>query len=417
MRICAGVLLVILLLAGCKAEADETEAKVEGAGLAENETEISEDDSAIELPARFSLLEEGCATQIKAQDGGTCWVYAASTSMESSYRKINGEEISIDPLDILNAVFFGEGEREGYRLKVEKTAKDLGGWAWQIVETLSNGFGEYTLVDATSYDDADIDTVKRAIFENGGMNVAVSDSDSSKFGHFDGDTTLNDPDNDDFDHEAVIVGWEDIYPKNNFCRPAQQDGAWILQNSRGDKWGNGGLYYVSYETQFREKTIFVLSDDYSEVLSYDGGAENRICTGDETVVANIFPQEGKLKAVGTYTVEHNQKLTIEIYDEKIEELICSKVAEYPVGGYHVVELEEPVEVSGFAVVVRYSRAAPVEGEAWEDSLLSYSVGAENGESFVCIDGEWKDMADAGTRELLGIDFEPNNCAVKALFGR
>lgn len=362
----------------------------------------------------YSLIDEGYGTKVKTQIEGTCWVYAASTSMESAYKMEYGEDIDIDPLSILESVY-GPEKEEGYFVKEGIDGQEIGGWAWQIVETLSNGLSEYTLVEAENYDGKSIDEWKEQIKIKGGMNVAVNDAKAALFATKGGYKTLNDPDSDDFDHEVVIVGWDDNFPKEFFAKEPSQNGAWLAQNTRGESWGNDGYYWISYDTPFREQTIFRLSKDYSEVVSYDGGNENRI-SGDETItVANKFHKNGILKAVGTYTTEDNQYLKIEIYDENFKEVLFTQEEQIQYPGYHTIKLNEELNLSDYAISITYSNSAPVEGESWEDSWITYSVGIEKGESFVLVDGEWLDMSDKDTLEVLNLDYEPNNCCIKAIY--
>lgn len=373
----------------------------------------SEEESYADV-LHFTLIEEGYATPVKTQISGTCWVTAASTSMESAFKMKNKEDIVIDPMDILNAVQ-GTDKAEGYFVKDGINGAGIGGWAWQIVETLSNGFGEYILIDAPDYSTASIEELKNAIAKEGGINVAVNDARSDRFGIYNGETTLNDPDSDDFDHEVVLVGWDDMFPRENFKVQAQKNGAWLAQNTHGSAWGKDGFYWISYETPFREQTIFKLSKDYKEVVSYDGGNENRIQTGDTTVVANVYHNEGVLKAIGTYITKPGQKIVVEIYDEAMKEKLAFCEATFPLMGYHTLQLKEPLEVKDFAVVVRYEGEAPVEGELWEDAWVTYDVGIHPKESFVLLEDKWYDLSEGDTIKKLGVDFTPNNCCIKAIF--
>ena len=361
----------------------------------------------------FSLIDEGYATPVKSQQGGTCWVNSASTSMESSYLMANGEEIFIEPLDILDVVF-SEDKEEGYFIGQSADAKDIGGWAWQITESLSNGFGEYILEESLDYSACDTETIKEAIRQYGAMNVAVNDSNSG-FGTFDGYMTLNDPDTEEFDHEVVLIGWDDNFPKEYFRHEASADGAWLAQNSRSDAWGNGGYYWISYDTPFMEQTIFKITKEYDRVVAYDAGNLGNISTGDTTRTANVFHEPGLLRAVGTYTTANNQKLIIEIYDENMEELLYSQEAVLEINGYQLIKLDTPIEVSDYAIAITYEGKAPTEGETWQDHGVTYATSINPGESYVYVDGSWHDMSDANIMDLLGADSAPNNCCIKAIY--
>ena len=65
-------------------------------------------------------------------------------------------------------------------------------------------------------------------------------------------------------------------------------------------------------------------------------------------VANVFHEPGTLSAVGTYTEEDDSTIVIEIWDAEFTEVIYSQTVEVPFKGYHVFELDEPIDVTGRA---------------------------------------------------------------------
>ena len=48
-------------------------------------------------------------------------------------------------------------------------------------------------------------------------------------------------------HDAVIIGWDDDYPKEKFASNPESDGAFLCVNSWGENFGDGGFFHVSYE--------------------------------------------------------------------------------------------------------------------------------------------------------------------------
>ena len=364
----------------------------------------------------FSLTDSGLGTPVKVQGTGTCWAIAASSAIESGILVNSGKTKEIDPDSLLNAVYNDE-KAEGWFLAENLSKKDLCGRGWMVVEALADGIDGMVLTEANDYENCDPEFIKESIRTKGAISVGVPDKQAAR-GFFGDYQTFNQPDavedNGDFDHDVTIIGWDDHFPKEYFRTEASQDGAWLVQNSRFEKYS---YYWFSYDTKFLTPYGWNASEDYGEVISYDGGKENHIGTGDETSIANVFHHAGSLTAVGTYTTADNQKITIEIRDAAMENVLYSQDAEYPVKGYHLTDLEAPQDVTDYAIVIRFAGDAPVEGDGFSDEFLSYHASAEAGQSFVLIDDKWADLSLPETAEALKLDFTPNNACIKAVYAK
>jgi hypothetical protein len=247
---------------------------------------------------------------------------------------------------------------------------------------------------------------------------------------------------------VTIIGYDDNFPKEYFKKPASEDGAWITYNSN---LGSAGFYYISYcapleyafshsVTDKFDKVLSYdagnyisypieyakshpLADVYDELLSYYEGSEQDIYikTGSTTKTANVFRKEGKLAAVGTYNDFDKQDIKIEVYDADFKELLYSQDAVLDYHGYHTIELDKPVDVKDFAIAVSYTKGAPVEGGSIDGDLIDISMKyvtfSGSGQSFVYLDEGWKDLTDSDIKKALNINFEPNNCCIKALFAK
>lgn len=355
----------------------------------------------------FLLADQGIKTKLKAQRSGTCWAHAASTSMESNYLMRTGEEIVVDPYEIVNIVY-SDDKKEG--VFVGKAGKmDIGGNTWFITGSLSNGFGEYFLTKSICCEGLSIEKVQEAIRGNGALSMGMSDGLNGR-GYFDGYLTQYDSDNLN-DHSVAAVGWDDHFPREYFKEMPSQDGAWIVQDSQM----NVDYCYMSRDAEIIDSCIFELSKDYKDVVYYEAGCYDAIMTGDSTTIANIFHKEGSLAAVGVYIPEHGESVQIAVYDEKTGEKLAEEEETFDIKGYYAMPLSEPVSVKDYRIEACFSGPAPVEGESWDDYSLVYRASSEEGQSFVKVGEKWLDLAKKSTKKTLGIKFTPNNACIKGLY--
>ena len=362
----------------------------------------------------FNILDDMPEYRREAQKGGSCWAYSAAACLETSYFLKNGKNIDIDPIEIVDTVWSDDKE-DGFIKKEQIQNVDMGGWEWMVTETLSRSFGDITLDSASILTGMGKEAIKEALRTRGGVSVSTLDFESKK-GWYGPYYTMNDTTNENIDHAITIIGYDDHFPKEYFNEEASQDGAWITYNSADGMIGS--YYYVSYDTPLVDVISFTATDKYGEILSYDVGNEQDryIKTGNGTIVANVFHKQGKLAAVGTYNDFDEQNIKIEIYDSEFKNRLYSQDAVLDFHGYHTIELDKPIDVTDYAIVVSYEKGAPVEGETIDFGNSEYKTVSEKGQSFVYI-ANWKDMTDSDIKTALGIDFTPNNCCIKALYAK
>ena len=433
----------LCLTASCSTATETTVTEASEASASETSAETSEAATAIHTPAvtpeqtwpedryipfasgnGFSLVEEGYGTEVTDQESGTCWAHSAATSLESNVLYVQNVSIDIDPMDIVDATYGSvahiDPDRDGFHPR-QYSALNVGAGPLQTIAGLANGIESgIVLLEALDYSNLSRVQIQEALRTNGAFTISYLDR-STDYYDICGYTTLNNHSSDEADHSVTLVGWDDDFPAEYFNPPAEENGAWLVQNSFSERWGNGGYFWLSYETGFVEPFAYEGSTDYAHVCSYDGSTTNVIATGDTVTLANVFEYEGTLGAVGTYTTEPGREVTVEIYDGVLDygELLYSATEEFEFRGYHTIELTEPLEVNTFTVVVSYGSEAPVEGESteafYEDSYIAFVASSEPGQSYVLIGGEWVDLTDDDICELLDIDFIPNNACIKALF--
>ena len=361
----------------------------------------------------YNIADEISDFEMETQEGGTCWLYAGVAGMRTAYAKKYGSYPSINPLDLLDVNYINE-RKEGFFPKEGSDPKEIGGWQWILTETMTNGFGDYVIDSSVILDVNDREAIKKAVKDRGGVAIGVNDTSKKYKGWFGKYYTLN-YSKKEFDHDVTIIGYDDHFPKDYFNEPASEDGAWITYNS---SFGSAGFFYVSYCAPLEYGISHSVTDKYGEVLSHDAGNEQDkyIKTGNGTIVANVFHKQGKLAAVGTYNDFNEQNIKIEIYDSEFKNRLYSQDAVLGFHGYHTIELDKPIDVTDYAIVISYEKGAPVEGETIDFGNSEYKTVSEKGQSFVYI-ANWKDMTDSDIKTALGIDFTPNNCCIKALYAK
>ena len=228
-------------------------------------------------------------------------------------------------------------------------------------------------------------------------------------------------------HAVTIVGWDDEFPKENFEKQPLNNGAYIVLNSYGENFGEGGYCYISYDDATIEQMLIGVDDleefdsenpkpTYDNIYQHDelGMATAIKYNQASKYVANVFDRKDLTKdeylsEVGLYLFETEG---VEIYVASVDDglpaiqdlgtpLATRSSTNALEAGYHVVKLSSPLKLTSdkFAVIVRYmnteNASVPIECNLYQSGIVLMSnywdkAVSNVGESYV-YDDEWKDL--------------------------
>lgn len=449
--------------------------------LWKNPPRVNYDDNL--LPSSYDLRIENRVSPVRNQSPwGTCWTFAAIASMESTYRTLHnkseslGIDLNLNLSEMFPSWFVYKSPGKGKSFGLPNPKKDImhqSGTSYQITALFSrlgtvsedvlpypsnkssyengkykpdklpedyeksNIYLKEVYQIGTIKNNAVINLVKNLIIQKGAV-YAHYYSQSSSYLHNKGSKSTsyfnNSKSRTKTNHAVIIIGWDDNYSRENFAKSMRpsKNGAWLIQNSRGESWGDKGCFWMSYEQYIESAALFIADKESTRLKHY--GYDDLGCTGClgsasskgvSYLAANVFRSGGRetLKEIAFYTMDNNAFYEAYIYklgkgknrpsspvNNNNSCAVSIPESFIPFAGYHTVKLSKDVNLDEgeyFSVVIKMRTPYYEYPVAMEiQTPVNKSVLVNQGESYFAIaNSKWYDGAK---------DFQtPRNACIKA----
>lgn len=380
---------------------------------------IAENPSEPVLPAVYDYREALRAPRVQNQGTlGTCWAFASLMALESRLLPEERYDFSEDHMSRKNS--FGMDQNDGGEYTMSMAY--LLAWQGPVLES-EDAYGDGVSPSGLKpskhvqgievIPSKDYETIKEAVFFYGGVQSSLYTSmitGEKESGFYNkekgaycyiGTAKPN--------HDIVIIGWDDNYPKENFPVQPEKDGAFICANSWGGEFGEEGYFYVSYyDVNIGIHNVLYRRVDETDV--YDGIYQTDLCGWvgqlgygkDSAWFANIYEAESdeELMAAGFYAT--GSDTSYELYTVTDAAGSGSFSTRKPAGsgtlknpGYYTIDLDEPVMLKKgqrFAVIVNITTPDSVHPVAIEYNAPDKPGKADisDGEGYISYKGtDWE----------------------------
>ena len=409
-----------------------------------------------ELPKTYDSREQGIVTSVKKQNPfGICWAFSLISNVETSLlsRGLGNWDLSEehlayflshrtdDPLgntpndryihqknnyhdsgNGMVASFFlstWSGMTTEDKVPLPTDSSHIQDLSASMVPDSSLAYDTSAYLENAVFSAYDVERTKLLISEYGSVSAMIYMDNTGKY--YSPDTAASCyPNSDSVNHAITLVGWDDTYKKENFTATSgvQNNGAWIVKNSYGTRWGKDGYFYISYDDKSLRNLVCntaVTEPAYPNNYFYDGATSSTVTLPLRTgySIANIFTVKAgngcceELGEIVAASKADNSSYQIQIYTDLSDP--SNPVSGFPaydepfeytqaLAGIDTVTLPEPVVLrpgSQFSVVLTLAGdPIPYYVEKSTDfGWMSVTAGIDAGQSFYSRNGHiWKDVS-------------------------
>ena len=379
-------------------------------------TAVDESDNISIIPTQYDLREKERMSVVKNQGSyGTCWAFAATSALESALLPEENDLFSVDHMSMSNSFDADQYEGGEYTMGMAY----LAAWQGPVYESddpYGDGKTDGSLKpvkhvqEMRVIDGKDYEAIKEAVFKYGGVTTSLYSTIRSS----QGDSEYYKRSTNSYcyigtekpNHDVLIIGWDDNYPKENFSVNLEGDGAFICQNSWGDSFGDNGVFYVSYyDTNVGTHNVVYTriedTDNYDNIYQSDlcGWRGNLGFEKEEIYGANVFTAEKDemVAAAGFYATSADTEYEVYIVNDFQNETSLTTRTQVASGtleqaGYYTIDFDQEISVKAgekFAVMLYLKTPGSQYPLAIEyDSQESYmdSVDLDDGEGYISYTG-------------------------------
>jgi C1A family cysteine protease len=365
------------------------------------------------FPGKYDLRKLGRVSGVGKQDNhGTCWVFAATGSLESCLLPGTRLDLSENHMANLDGSRLRFGGRAPSTVSVAYAAR----WEGPVLGrddryprpgASREGLRAVRHVQQVLFLPPHTSPLGNAAIKWAVMRYGAVDA-TMAYEHYELNkaTSAYYSRGRDLDHHVCIVGWNDAYPAGRFLRRPPGPGAFLIKNSWGTSYGQGGYFWVSYYDRSLGTTLTVFSGtegaaNHDAIYQHDAlGWSKSIGYRDTTAwfaARYTSGGDGSVTAASFYTAKPGAAYEVRVAPT-LDEIAAAPVAgagTLAVGGYHTVDLTTPVPVADgadFVVAVRLTTPgsrAPIPVEHPTRLLAPRPAVAR---SFISRDGTaWRDL--------------------------